>query len=214
MLLIIVIIFSRINVIVNYYHGQDNDDLKVEFKAWFGLIKYKIHVPLIKLDEDSPSIVTKEETTMGEGENKDKKKRRFTAEDLMDSFHDMKVILNHVLNLHRLIREFLHKVKVRNLQWDTEIGVGDAAYTGMLVGAFWGIKGGIIGIISHYMKMIEMPIIRITPNFQKAISQTKIVCMFQFRIGHAMFAAIKLVKLWKGGKPEFKSKSLSQVNGQ
>ena len=35
--------------------------LKIEFKAWFGLIKYKLNVPLIKVDDNSPSIVVEEE---------------------------------------------------------------------------------------------------------------------------------------------------------
>ena len=64
-LLLLLIIVTKITVLFSYYHGQDNDDLKIKFKAWFGLITYKINVPLIKIAEDSPAIVYKEEIQVG-----------------------------------------------------------------------------------------------------------------------------------------------------
>ncbi|MFB6467687.1 DUF2953 domain-containing protein [Cytobacillus sp. Hz8] len=212
LILFILIIVTKLKVIVDFYHGQDNDDLKIEFKAWFGLIRYKIHVPLVKLDAESKSIISKEKTSIGPDAKQDKKTNKFTSKDLFNSLHDTKVLLHHVIGFHKIIRKFLHKVKLKNLEWETEIGVGDAAYTGMLIGAIWGIKGSIIGIFSNYMRLMDMPKLSVQPNFQKAISQTRFQCMFQFRIGQAMFAAIKLVKYWKGGKPNFKSKSLSPLS--
>ena len=59
-----------------------------------------------------------------------------------------------------------------------------------------------------------MPNISVQPQFQMAISQTSFKCMLQFRIGHAIIAGIKLLKFWKGGRPHFKSKSLSGLSSQ
>ncbi|HAQ08870.1 MAG TPA: hypothetical protein DCR24_15690, partial [Bacillus bacterium] len=77
----------------------------------------------------------------------------------------------------------------------------------------WSVKGGLIGVLSHYMKLKDMPVISITPNFQYAITQTSFKCIFQVRVGHAILAGIKLVKYWKGGWPEFKTKPLSVLSG-
>jgi hypothetical protein len=98
------------------------------------------------------------------------------------------------------------------MEWNSMIGIGDAARTGTLVGALWIVKGSIIGVISNYIRLKEMPKLSITPNFQQAISQTRFSCMIQFRIGNAMLAGIKLVKYWKGGKPKFRTKPLSKFS--
>ncbi|MFE8704180.1 DUF2953 domain-containing protein [Cytobacillus sp. FJAT-54145] len=199
---------------MSYYHAQDNDDLVIKFKALFGLIQYKIKVPLIKLDENSASIVVKEKVEQGPQEkNIQSEKRKITPNEMLKSFSDMRELLNHVVALHTIIRKFLKKVTVKNLEWQSVIGVGDAAYTGMITGAFWAIKGSIVGLVSNYMKVKVVPNIMITPNFQQAISQTSLKCMIEFRIGHAILAGIKLFKFWKGGKPRFKTKPLSVLSG-
>jgi len=213
LVLLVAIIMTRLKVSIHYFHAQDDDSLKIEFKAWYGLIKYKLNVPLIKVDDNSPTIVVKDEVQIGEDEkNKKKKTMQLSAEDIVNSFKDIKVLLEHVVSFHRIIRHFLLKVQVKQLEWHTFIGVGDAALTGMLTGAIWTIKGSIIGIISQYLRLLENPNMSVSPQFQMAVSQTSFKCMLQFRIGHAMVAGIKLVKFWKGGRPHFKSKPLSALS--
>jgi hypothetical protein len=212
--LMMIVLITKLTIYFRLYHGQDNDYLKLEFRAWFGLIRYKREIPLIKLDENSPTIVMKQEQQMGHKEKSKKKEtKQYSAEDLFNSFKDTKEILTHVIGLHKIIRSFLKKITIKEFEWFTVAGTGDAAYTGMLIGALWAIKGSIVGLISHHMKLKVMPNITITPNFQRAYSQTTLRCMIHFRIGHAMLAGIKLVKYWKGGKPKFRSKALSVFSG-
>ncbi|GLB58507.1 DUF2953 domain-containing protein [Cytobacillus sp. NCCP-133] len=212
-LFFILIMATKLKVLFSFYHGNDNDHLKIQFKAWFGLIRYKIEVPLIKVDDNSPTLVVKEKTAAGPQEdtaNKDTK--QFSAKDLINSMHDTKEVFNHIVSLHKIIRNFLSHVTIRKLEWHTFAGIGDAAHTGMLTGALWAVKGSIIGLVSHYMKLKAPPSITITPHFQFAVSQTAISCMIHFRVGHAMLAGIKLIKFWKGGRPDFKSKPLSALS--
>lgn len=210
-LIFILILITKVKVYLYFNHFNDDDHLKIEFKAWFGLIRYKIELPLIKIDDNSPTIVVKQKTGTDEEEiNKDTK--QFGAEDLLSSFHDMKELLQKVISLHKIVKKFLRKVTIQKMEWNTTFGLGDAAYTGMLTGAFWAVKGSLIGVVSHYMKLKSYPILSITPQFQFALSQTSISCIFYFRIGHAMLAGIKLIKYWKGGKPDFKSKRLSALS--
>ncbi len=206
-------ILTKVKILLYYYHNNDNDHLKIEFKAWFGLIKYKKEIPLIKIDDNSPTIVTKGAKTAGPlGGEKEQEAKQYSAEDLLNSLQDTKELLTHVVSLHRIVRKFLNTISIKEFSWHTMVGVGDAAYTGMLTGAFWALKGSVIGLISHYMKLKEAPTITITPQFQFAVSQTVISCIFQFRIGHAMVAGIKLIKYWKGGMAAFKTKPLSALS--
>ena len=205
--LFILIIITKVTILVIYYHHNDNDDLKLEFRVWFGLIKYKINVPLIKIDNNSPSVVVKSHSHMGNtaSENPDHKVNQFTKKDMTTNFQKTKELLEKVFNLHVIVRKFFRKVTIKKLEWDSFIGVGDAAYTGMATGALWAVKGSIIGLLSHYLRLKDMPQLSVTPHFQAAVIQTRFTCIFQFRIGHAILAGLKLIKFWKGGKPPVKS---------
>ncbi|CAH2716064.1 hypothetical protein BACCIP111895_03248 [Neobacillus rhizosphaerae] len=209
LLFFIIIILTKLTILVNYYHYNDNDDLKVEFRVWAGLIKYTINVPLIKIDDDSPSIVVKSHTNMGDAASGDSKQKvnQFTKKDVITNLNNTTELLKRVFNLHVIIRKFFQKVTIKKLEWQTLIGVGDAAYTGMATGAFWAIKGSIVGLLSHYLNLKVMPEISITPHFQAAVIQTQLKCIFQFRIGHAILAGLKLIKFWKRGSPLFKKET-------
>lgn len=212
--LLMIVLATRLTIYLSYDHVQDNDHLKLELRVWFGLFRYKLKIPLIKIDENSPTIVLKQEKQMGHQKKPSKEEtKQYSAEDLLNSFKDTKEILTHVIALHKIIRKFLKKITIKEFEWFTVAGIGEAAYTGMLIGALWAVKGSIVGVISLNMKLKVMPKINITPNFQRAYSQTTLRCMFQFRIGHAMLAGIKLIKYWKGGKPKFRSKALSVFSG-
>ncbi|WP_335582593.1 DUF2953 domain-containing protein [Neobacillus drentensis] len=209
LLLFMLILFTKLTILINYYHHNDNDDLKIKLKIWFGLIKYTINVPLIKVDDNSPSLVVKSKTKMGDSSEQSTKEeaKQITTEDVDTYFTNAKKLLNHVIGLHRIVRMFFRKVTMKGLEWDTMIGLGDAAHTGTITGAIWAFKGSIIGLISHYIKLKEMPKITVTPHFQAAVIQTKLTCIIQFRIGYAILAGLKLFKFWKGGLPHFKKKT-------
>lgn len=209
LLLFILILFTKLTILINYYHHNDNDDLKIVFKIWFGLIKYKINVPLIKVDDNSPSLIIKSDKQMGESneESTESDVNKITTKDIENNFSNTKKLLHHVFGLHQIVRKFLQKVTIKSLEWDTLIGVGDAAHTGMITGAIWALKGSLIGLLSHYFKLIVMPKITVTPHFQATVMQTRLSCIIQFRIGHAILAGLKLFKFWKGGLPHFKKKT-------
>lgn len=204
--LLLLIIFTKLTILINYYHHNDNDDLKVQFKVWFGLIKYKMNIPLIKIDDNSPSVVIKGKTHMGEKSDETTKDKeiQITPDNLISKIKDAKETIKHVINMNVIVRKFLKKTSIKQFEWHSLIGVGDAAYTGMSTGALWTIKAGIVGILSHYIKLKELPNLSVTPHFQVAIIQTRITCIFQFRIGYAILAGLKIIKFWKGGRPKLK----------
>jgi hypothetical protein len=207
--LFILIIFTRLTIYINYFHHNGNDDLKIEFRIWFGSIKYKLNVPLIKVDDDSPGLIIKRTSNMGDSpttaEKSEHKVDHIDKGDLIANMKNMKELLHHVFNLHVIVRKFFKKVTIKQFDWHSLIGVGDAAQTGVVSGALWAIKGGLIGLLSHYIKLKKMPNLTVTPHFQVHSIQTRLSCIFQFRIGHAILAGIKLIKFWKGGRPHFKT---------
>ena len=83
-----IILISKLKIYITFSHVGDNDSLKIKFRAWFGLVRYTIDIPLIKIDEDSPAIVTEEETKTGSGKVTSEKRSQFFGEDLLDGFKD------------------------------------------------------------------------------------------------------------------------------
>lgn len=201
----------KITIKIRYYHAKDNDDLLIEIKALYGMIRYKKKIPLIKIDDNSPSVVIKEETVPTEASEVKEKTKQFTPKEILNTLWNIKHFLEHVVNLHRIIRFFLSKVKVKDIEWNTIVGLGDAAHTGTITGAIWAAKGAIMGIVSSYMKMVNMPKMNIYPQFQQLTTETLFKCMIQFRVGHAILAGIKIVKYWRGGIPHFKPTNVSST---
>lgn len=209
--LLFIILITKLTITISLYHGNDNDQITIKFRAWFGLIKYKLEVPLIKLDDDGPNIVFEEKTEKGkegQGKQNDKLKKE-TPEEILTSFKNFRELLSHIVGLHRIVRKFFNKVKVFDIKWQTVFGTGDAALTGTMTGLLWGAKGGIISIVSQYMRLQSMPQLAVVPSFQKAVIQTDFSCIITFRVGHAILAGIKIIKFWRGGMPELQSKPLS-----
>lgn len=197
--LCILIIFSKLTIYLNYYHHKDNDNLKIEFRLWFGLIRYHKNIPLIKVDNDSPSIVVKGE---GESEN-DENVSRITPQKVINRIKNIHKIIDHVFQLNIIVKKFLKRISIKKFEWNSVIGVGDAVHTGMATGAIWTIKGSVVSLLSHYLRMKVMPNLMVQPNFQQMITSTELSCMFQFRIGYAILAGLKLVKWWRGSLPHF-----------
>ncbi|KKI91148.1 hypothetical protein WQ54_16380 [Bacillus sp. SA1-12] len=212
LLLFFLIIITKITITLDLNHTGDNDRFKIKFRAWFGLLRYTIDIPLVKIDDDGPNLIIKQDKKAG-SENKDKqvkeKEDKISPDDVLTSLSDIKEITQHIIGMHRIIRRFLRKIKIKKLEWHSQFGIGDAAHTGILTGAAWTIKGVVIGLITQYMRLKTEPIVTITPDFNRFCSRTKFQCIFQFRIGQAMFAGIQFIKYWKGGRPKLKSKPFS-----
>lgn len=180
--------------------------------AWFKLVRYTIDIPMIGIDKDNPSLVLKEDVKTGKNEKvKNEKKDRLTPKELIRSLQEKKEFLRHIIDLHTIIRKFLGHVSIIQWKWYSTVGIGDAAHTGMLTGVIWSIKGTIVGMLSHTMRLKVHPEMEVTPNFQQKVSKTRFQCIIHFRIGYAIVAGMKLVLFWRGGIPKLRSKPLSTI---
>ena len=138
------ILLTKLKVHIKYSHAQDNDSFKIQLRAWFGLLRYTFDVPLIKVDENSPSIVVEEETKTGKEENMNSEKRsQFFAQDIINGLKDMEKLLKHVVSLHRYYSPLFEKGKYQSIR------MADGNWYGR--GRFnWSINGGSLGCKRKY----------------------------------------------------------------
>ncbi|HEX6922638.1 MAG TPA: DUF2953 domain-containing protein [Bacillales bacterium] len=199
-LLIVIFLFTKINISIHYHHHEDDDSLTLRFRAW-GFTVYTLKVPEISIDEDSPSLVFKEEKQAGGTGGKENEKK-VTKDDLLENIRKFHRLLRNIEGLNRIIKRFLSRITVSRFEWHSRFGLGDAAWTGMATGAVWAVKGNIIGLITHYMQLVVEPDLSVEPVWQADYSETDLSCMISFRVGQAMGAGLQIVKFWKGREPK------------
>ncbi|MFS1517611.1 DUF2953 domain-containing protein [Bacillus sp. SCS-151] len=204
---ILCLLFMKITVRVLLLHEKDNDQIKIQLRTLFGIIRYTYNVPFIKVDKKDANLVVgqnKSSKNVGEEQTDNKDVEHISVNDVIEGIQNAKELIEHIVGFHQIIRNFFKKVHVTKFEWQTQLGARDAAMTAILSGLAWGVKGGVIGLVSNNMKLDTNPYIEIAPSYQKPSSHTKLKCMLYFRIGYAILGGIRLLKLWKGGRPHFR----------
>jgi hypothetical protein len=190
---------TTLHIKIEFTHTQDNDHLRATLRA-YKFLSYSIDVPMVKVDKEDGSLqYEKQQNPSSKAQQSEPIDRnKITPTEIINRIQNMYDFLQKVVGLHIIVRIFLRKITVHKFVWNTWIGTGDAAFTGMLTGGVWSLKGNIVGLVGHFMKLKGEPELSVTPFFQQKTSQTKLLCMFSFRIGHAIGAVLRIVKYWKG----------------
>ncbi|HET7577882.1 MAG TPA: DUF2953 domain-containing protein [Bacillales bacterium] len=194
-LLIILVLVTKLHITIHYNHQHDDDSLVIRFRAW-GMLAYTYEVPIIAIDEDSPSIELQQEK--GGPSQKKESDKKITKHDILEKIKLFQRLLENIEGFHQILKRFFRHMKVNCFEWHTRFGLGDAAWTGTATGVVWALKGNIVGLTAHYMNLVAEPQLSVEPVWQVEDSETDLVCMISFRIGHAMGAALQIVKFWRG----------------
>ncbi|MCI3985210.1 DUF2953 domain-containing protein [Bacillus vallismortis] len=189
---IVLLLRMKMYVAVEYLHADDNDKLTLKITALFGLIRIKKSIPAIKVSKADGSVDIKQKTKSKVKKSSSEKKITFA--DVQQSIHKIEMILQQVRNLRKISASFLAHLHITKLEWITIVGIQDAAVTGVLTGAVWGVKGGIAAMLYDHLNFVNKPVYEVIPSFQVPVSRTHFQCIFFFRFGHAMLAAFKFVK--------------------
>ncbi|CAN2249561.1 DUF2953 domain-containing protein [Bacillus vallismortis] len=189
---IVLLLRMKMFVAVEYLHADDNDKLTLKITALFGLIRIKKSIPAIKVNKADGSVDIKQKTKSKVKKSSSEKK--ITFDDVQQSIHKIEMILQQVKDLRKISASFLAHLHITKLEWITIVGIQDAAVTGVLTGAVWGVKGGIAAMLYDHLNFVNKPVYEVIPSFQVPVSRTHFQCIFFFRFGHAMLAAFKFVK--------------------
>lgn len=194
---LVLIYFSSIRIGVFYKREEDNDRIKIEIGLLNGLIPIKVKVPALKASEQG---IQYEEELKSNHKTLDQKKKLFTLLDLKEYQRKFHELIERVAGLQSILKGFLAKTRIVKLTWWSRIGTGDAAETGILSGLVWGIKGGLIMLLTHFLLLRTKPSISIEPSFMRACLYTEFECIVQFRVGNAILAGILLLVHFRKGR--------------
>ncbi|SDH73682.1 DUF2953 domain-containing protein [Alteribacillus bidgolensis] len=215
LLLAVFIVVTPIEISIQFEQKSKKQDIRVKITVWYFFYK-NFEIPVMSFDEETSSVVFKEKSKSTAGNNKEKDIKE-TPEELKNQMEILQLWLKHIDGLRSILTSFLGKIKIIEFDWKSEIGIGDAAWTGFLTGMLWSVKSMAAGIASAVFKWKCSPEMDIKPNFQKKAADTTFSCMFFMRLGHAIIAGIRVMKhmngnvfkLWQKTKEETKNKEAS-----
>lgn len=208
--LIVVISATVLHINIVFCHEKENDYVQIQFKIWFGLIRYTIKVPFLKLvkNPENNEWNLQYETNVSSKNQKRTKyhsRNNLTPEELVQMIHKGREFLKKVKDLQEIVKHFCRHISVDLLVWESAIGVKNAAWTGILTGTLWAAKGEFIGLLSKWIRLKTIPRLNVVPTFQSPYTKTRLECMLHFRIGYAIIAGLKIVRFWKGKLSERES---------
>lgn len=201
-LLLAIAMLSPIVITAQYAKQGKNDEMEIRVKGLFGLLSYKLKVPVMKwqgaslqVEEDSRGI--------GVGINSWKHNEEdIDAEKVVSGIEKFKDALRLTRNMKEWAKRTLAKVKLVEWRWSTSVGTGDAMWTAMATGLVWSVKSSIIGLLSQLVQLKAQPVMSVNPEFARPAFSTEWMCIAKIRFGYAILAGLQLLvrmKKWKGG---------------
>ncbi|MFX3633532.1 MAG: DUF2953 domain-containing protein [Candidatus Pristimantibacillus sp.] len=185
-------------------HQSDNDDIEIQIKALYGLLRYEVFIPTI---EFSGRVLRFHEKMLksGPGISKTNEKDEGIDKDKVDHAIDtLKKVLHLTNNLPSWIMQSLNKVKILEWNWSTSVGMGDAMWTAMTTGFVWSVKTTLLGVISQIVHLKSEPSMAVQPIYDKRSFTTELSCVAKISFGAAVLAGLHFFARAKKSKESVK----------
>lgn len=185
--MLLILFFSSVRIEFQYYHKREVDQGSITFFLFGNLLRYRVKIPEISLNSDKQMLRVKSVTKTSEDEKK------ITKEEIKRYLEMSQQLVHQIEHFYRIVHRFLSRVTFEKLQWETSIGTGDAAETGVMTGLLWGAKMALVATVGKVFYWQQRPMIEIYPHFTESIFETKIHSIIRFRIGHAILAMNRML---------------------
>ncbi len=186
--------FLKINIRFTYLKDGINDEIVVVFSTLHGLVSVKREINVIEMvaSGSKPAMRLEEEMEVSGGGRPVKETGRILSLSvIIEKIRQVKEMIGNYMEAFRYITG---KTTVRYFKWETGIGTGDAALTGIISGLLWNVKTIVIAFINRRCRILEQFKVDIKPDFERIALTTQFDCILSFKIGHAIIAGFKALK--------------------
>lgn len=193
-ILLPIVTLSYIYYEIQYSRAEQNDRLTVEIKALFGLVRYRLEVPVIRFTDFTEGIMLGSKIineTSSQQVREDRK--RINKERIIEYYHKGKLMLEKTTDLLGWVKKTLKHVECTRLSWTTQVGVGDAPQTAITTGMVWGIKSSVLGYALKYFKRYAKPQVMVIPLYNKNQLFMDFNSITRIRLFYAVLAGIRLL---------------------
>lgn len=166
----------------------------VELRYLFGLIRIRRELTSVKagLTTEGPTI-----GVQAEAKNQQKTHKVISLSDVAGFLGGVGPLYSFVKRLTRIIKRFTRRVCVHELLVEANVGLMDAAFTGMAVGALYAVIDTAVGYSSSLCQYRTTPQVNVRPVFNQTLFHVRINGIMRVRIGYAISAGIQLFWVWK-----------------
>lgn len=198
-ILLVVVSFVQIEV---YFHRQHQDDeIQIKVVALYGLVKIRFNIPVIKIKQRYPGVEVQAEAEAAKSDIASVKIRNtITPNTIMQLFQRARKRIREVYGLLEWTKQTLQYVRCEQIQWQSKLGTGDAAETGVLTGVAWGVKTSILGFGLKYLDLRTIPKLNVVPLYEQRHFYSELHCILRIRVAHAMLQGIRFIPRWIKGK--------------
>ncbi len=91
-----------------------------------------------------------------------------------------------------VIDDVLNLLTIKKWVWNLEVGVGDAALTGWMVGFLYALTGIFTSFLYTKIRFQSLPMTTVIPCFHQSVLRTDLYCIVKSRLGKAIYAAIRI----------------------
>ncbi|HWJ04137.1 MAG TPA: DUF2953 domain-containing protein [Verrucomicrobiae bacterium] len=187
---------------ISYRRTGQDDSATVVLSGLFGLWQYTLDIPMLDWRWSALPhlrVVANESTAPGQA--------NMTETELKPRGINLGLIrriLGKVLVLVRemkMVKRWFYKgIRCKHLRWVFEVGLKDAAETGIAVGAIWSVIGYYLGKLNTNITFeVANPQVAVYPSFRQPIFKADIDCIFKLRIGHIIIAGFKMLRIVRNG---------------
>ncbi|MUT65531.1 DUF2953 domain-containing protein [Paenibacillus sp. NEAU-GSW1] len=193
-LCVVIVLASPVVIHAHIRKKGKDDDIELDLKALFGLVSYQVHIPTVKFY--GRMLRMKEEMTgAGAGfSSKSNNNDEIGWERVTKTIDTVKQIVHLTQHLPSWLKQTLGKVQLREWNWSTAVGTGDAMWTAMATGLVWSAKTTLLGVMSQILQLKTEPHIQVQPDYQKPSFTTEWSCTAKIRLGHILVAGFHLLR--------------------
>lgn len=179
---------SFIHIRLRYRHIGRDDDLSLQVKALFGLVRFTYRTPVIRLNGGAPYLVS----ASGAGQGGQTKDVMLDLHKIRASLKRFRKIKAGTRGWKQWQRKTMRKLRCTRLSWYTRMGTRDAALTAVSVGTLWACKSIVVGWIANRIRMDVLPDLEVMPSFRQPTFQTELSVDGKMRLGWGLLAALEL----------------------
>ncbi|MDA8235520.1 MAG: DUF2953 domain-containing protein [Clostridia bacterium] len=198
-ILLAVAALVTVEIRVNYRRLGKDDLLAIHLSALWGILGFKVEMSLVQMVKNwlNPLLKLVVKVESKEGRSLGQEERTIDPADI--EWHRVPRLIRLVIKVLRrfqpAINYFVRHLWMRQFKWRTRLGLGDAAGTGVGIGALWGIKGVIYTRLRNNTSPTGVrPQVQVIPSFHQPGFATDFDCIFAIRTGHIIITGINF--LW------------------
>ncbi len=185
------VLYPKLNIIIEYRGGK----LKILFRSI--LFRYTLDDERIR----GFSGKGKKKTTGEETEKKESEPEQ-TAESFFGKVEKFKRQFYEIKEVIDVVFEYAGgRIEFSDIYVFARYGTGDAAHTGMIYGAVWGLVGNVYAFLCRYFN-IEFPSIELVPMFNEKTFQLDAEGIIKMRLVHIITAALRGFKVYNKHRKE------------